>query len=138
MESSVNIIGRRFKEFCLAMILFFIFICFCATYICSHNPHILSESMRLWTTIEAGNISFKELKINNNAIMIMNGMKLSIAGTRRLLGGLGSSPPRCTSKCGGCTPCKPVHVAVQPGTPVTTEYYPEAWRCKCGNNLYMP
>ncbi|XP_014504105.1 EPIDERMAL PATTERNING FACTOR-like protein 5 [Vigna radiata var. radiata] len=58
--------------------------------------------------------------------------------TRRLLGGPGSSPPRCTSKCGKCTPCKPVHVPVPPGTPVTAEYYPEAWRCKCGNKLYMP
>jgi hypothetical protein len=27
---------------------------------------------------------------------------------------------------------------VPPGTPVTAEYYPEAWRCKCGNKLYMP
>ncbi|MCD9641525.1 hypothetical protein HAX54_027738 [Datura stramonium] len=58
--------------------------------------------------------------------------------TRRILGGLGSLPPRCTSKCGRCTPCNPVHVAVPPGTPVTAEYYPEAWRCKCGNKLYMP
>uniref|UniRef100_A0A2N9FZW5 Epidermal patterning factor-like protein n=1 Tax=Fagus sylvatica TaxID=28930 RepID=A0A2N9FZW5_FAGSY len=46
---------------------------------------------------------------------------------RRFLGGPGSSPPRCTSKCGNCTPCKPVHVPVPPGTPVTAEYYPEAW-----------
>ncbi|KAJ8751372.1 hypothetical protein K2173_016569 [Erythroxylum novogranatense] len=58
--------------------------------------------------------------------------------TRRFLSGPGSSPPRCTSKCGKCTPCKPVHVPVPPGTPVTAEYYPEAWRCKCGNKLYMP
>ncbi|PKA51860.1 Epidermal patterning factor-like protein 6 [Apostasia shenzhenica] len=50
----------------------------------------------------------------------------------------GSYPPRCTSKCGECTPCSPVHVAVPPGTPVTTEYYPEAWRCKCGNRFFMP
>lgn len=57
---------------------------------------------------------------------------------RRNLGGPGSSPPRCTSKCGKCTPCKPVHVPVPPGTPVTAEYYPEAWRCKCGNKLFMP
>ncbi|KZV25780.1 EPIDERMAL PATTERNING FACTOR-like protein 6 [Dorcoceras hygrometricum] len=62
----------------------------------------------------------------------------SVTGTRRVLGWPGSSPPRCTSKCGRCTPCKPVHVTVPPGTPVTTEYYPEAWRCKCGNRLYMP
>ncbi|XP_066310107.1 uncharacterized protein [Miscanthus floridulus] len=58
---------------------------------------------------------------------------------RRLLAdGPGSDPPRCTSKCGDCSPCYPVHVAVPPGVPVTTEYYPEAWRCKCGNRLYMP
>ncbi|ESW14049.1 hypothetical protein PHAVU_008G248700 [Phaseolus vulgaris] len=63
---------------------------------------------------------------------------LSMGWPRRLLGGPGSSPPRCTSKCGKCTPCKPVHVPVPPGTPVTAEYYPEAWRCKCGNKLYMP
>ncbi|KAL9301187.1 EPIDERMAL PATTERNING FACTOR-like protein 6 [Arabidopsis thaliana] len=60
------------------------------------------------------------------------------AELRRILRGLGSSPPRCSSKCGRCTPCKPVHVPVPPGTPVTAEYYPEAWRCKCGNKLYMP
>ncbi|KAL7247192.1 hypothetical protein ACSBR2_002164 [Camellia fascicularis] len=60
-------------------------------------------------------------------------------GTRRFLRGPGSSPPQCMSKCGTCTPCKPVHVAVPPpGTPVTAEYYPEAWRCKCGNKLYKP
>ncbi|VFQ76622.1 unnamed protein product [Cuscuta campestris] len=59
-------------------------------------------------------------------------------GSRRLLSGPGSFPPRCTSKCGRCVPCKPVHVPVPPGTPVTAEYYPEAWRCKCGNKYYMP
>ncbi|XP_006344080.1 EPIDERMAL PATTERNING FACTOR-like protein 5 [Solanum tuberosum] len=65
-------------------------------------------------------------------------LKKATANTRRILGGLGSSPPRCILKCGRCTPCHPVHVAVPPGTPVTAEYYPEAWRCKCGNKLYMP
>ncbi|RVW56538.1 Epidermal patterning factor-like protein 6 [Vitis vinifera] len=69
-------------------------------------------------------------------IQTNRGVPFSLA--RRYLSGPGSSPPRCTSKCGKCTPCKPVHVAVPPGTPVTTEYYPEAWRCKCGNKLYMP
>ncbi|OVA19670.1 hypothetical protein BVC80_8585g13 [Macleaya cordata] len=64
--------------------------------------------------------------------------RLSSSSSRRFLSVPGSSPPRCTSKCGKCTPCKPVHVPVPPGTPVTTEYYPEAWRCKCGNKLYMP
>ncbi|KAJ8503836.1 hypothetical protein OPV22_004722 [Ensete ventricosum] len=59
-------------------------------------------------------------------------------GERRGLMGPGSYPPRCASKCGKCTPCRPVHVPVPPGTPVTSEYYPEAWRCKCGNRLYVP
>ncbi|KAG0555223.1 hypothetical protein M758_12G155400 [Ceratodon purpureus] len=53
---------------------------------------------------------------------------------------VGSSPPTCRSKCGTCTPCKPVHVAI--GSPhgviSETEYYPEVWRCQCGNRYYMP
>ncbi|KNA13803.1 hypothetical protein SOVF_113420, partial [Spinacia oleracea] len=53
--------------------------------------------------------------------------------TRRILRGIGSYPPRCASKCGNCKPCKPVHVTVPPGAPVPAEYYPEAWKCKCGN-----
>ncbi|XP_057523990.1 EPIDERMAL PATTERNING FACTOR-like protein 5 [Amaranthus tricolor] len=57
---------------------------------------------------------------------------------RRKLIGPGSWPPSCRSKCGSCTPCKAVHVPIQPGVSVPLEYYPEAWRCKCGNHLYMP
>ncbi|GMP77162.1 hypothetical protein CsSME_00033532 [Camellia sinensis var. sinensis] len=57
---------------------------------------------------------------------------------RRRLGGPGSSPPTCRSKCGKCTPCKPVHVPIQPGLSMPLEYYPEAWRCKCRNKLFMP
>ncbi|KAG6431066.1 hypothetical protein SASPL_109141 [Salvia splendens] len=34
---------------------------------------------------------------------------------RRRLGGLGSSPPWCKSKCGSCAPCKAVHVSIQLG-----------------------
>ncbi|KAJ0232720.1 EPIDERMAL PATTERNING FACTOR-like protein 4 [Hirschfeldia incana] len=58
-------------------------------------------------------------------------------GNKRV-GGLGSSPPTCRSKCGKCQPCKPVHVPIQPGMSITLEYYPEAWRCKCGDKLFMP
>jgi hypothetical protein len=57
---------------------------------------------------------------------------------RRGLVGPGSSPPTCRSRCGGCHPCRPVHVAIQPGRSFPLEYYPEAWRCKCGNKLFMP
>ncbi|MED6171150.1 hypothetical protein PIB30_038054 [Stylosanthes scabra] len=52
--------------------------------------------------------------------------------------GPGSSPPSCKSKCGWCSPCDPVHVPVQPGFIIRLEYYPEAWRCKCGSKLFMP
>ncbi|XP_073053825.1 EPIDERMAL PATTERNING FACTOR-like protein 4 [Primulina eburnea] len=58
--------------------------------------------------------------------------------SRRRLGGPGSSPPSCRSKCGRCMPCIPVHVPIQPGFSMPLEYYPEAWRCKCGNKLFMP
>ncbi|GLJ44245.1 hypothetical protein SUGI_0924490 [Cryptomeria japonica] len=56
----------------------------------------------------------------------------------RELSGLGSHPPSCRSKCGKCVPCKPVRVPIHPGRNRPLEYYPEAWRCKCGNKLYMP
>ncbi|KAF5752327.1 EPIDERMAL PATTERNING FACTOR-like protein 5 [Tripterygium wilfordii] len=58
--------------------------------------------------------------------------------TQRRLGGPGSSPPTCRSKCGRCFPCMPVHAAIQPGFSMPLQYYPEAWRCKCGNELFMP
>ncbi|KAK9137461.1 hypothetical protein Sjap_008055 [Stephania japonica] len=59
-------------------------------------------------------------------------------GRRRKLVGPGSAPPTCRSKCGKCGPCKAVHVPIQPGLSFPLEYYPEAWRCKCGNKLFMP
>lgn len=49
---------------------------------------------------------------------------------------LGGAPPICRSKCMNCEPCKPVHVPVPPSQ--IMEYYPEAWRCKCGNKLFIP
>ncbi|GAV57559.1 hypothetical protein CFOL_v3_01096 [Cephalotus follicularis] len=58
--------------------------------------------------------------------------------TQKRFSGPGSSPPTCRSKCGRCSPCMPVHVPVQPGLSIPLEYYPEAWRCKCGNKLFMP
>ncbi|KAJ7954838.1 Epidermal patterning factor-like protein [Quillaja saponaria] len=52
--------------------------------------------------------------------------------------GTGSQPPSCTSKCGSCSPCYPVLVTIPPGLSITLEYYPEAWRCKCGDKLFTP
>ncbi|KAH1263043.1 EPIDERMAL PATTERNING FACTOR-like protein 6 [Glycine max] len=102
------------------------------------------DSLRSWNSpiheSESLDENHTELKEKNGQGLVFGGkMEVSSMGWhRRLLGGPGSSPPRCTSKCGRCTPCRPVHVPVPPGTPVTAEYYPEAWRCKCGNKLYMP
>ncbi|CAK9318670.1 unnamed protein product [Citrullus colocynthis] len=59
-------------------------------------------------------------------------------GDKKILVGPGSSPPTCRFKCGKCWPCEPVHVPIQPGLSLPLEYYPEAWRCKCGNRLFMP
>ncbi|XP_058744726.1 EPIDERMAL PATTERNING FACTOR-like protein 5 [Vicia villosa] len=84
-------------------------------------------------------IDFQKNKVEiGQGMMSQEKSKNSIDWPRRFLGGPGSFPPRCNGKCGKCTPCRPVHVPVPPGTPVTAEYYPEAWRCKCGNKLYMP
>ncbi|EOA32135.1 hypothetical protein CARUB_v10015386mg, partial [Capsella rubella] len=47
----------------------------------------------------------------------------------------GAMAPKCISKCEKCEPCKPVYVVIHPGP---MGYYPEAWRCKCGNKLFMP
>ncbi|CAL9121812.1 unnamed protein product [Musa textilis] len=71
---------------------------------------------------------------------VSHAQEASAERRRELSGGgwPGSYPPLCAAKCGDCTPCNPVHVAVPPGRAVVAEYYPEAWRCKCGNKLYMP
>ncbi|KAG9455640.1 hypothetical protein H6P81_000148 [Aristolochia fimbriata] len=53
---------------------------------------------------------------------------------------LGSRPPSCDHKCGGCFPCQPTQV------PATSDrfrvqysnYEPEGWKCKCGTSLYNP
>ncbi|CAA0823041.1 EPIDERMAL PATTERNING FACTOR-like protein 4 [Striga hermonthica] len=76
-------------------------------------------------------LSFGVKKIREEVVERLN-------TARRRLGGPGSSPPVCRSKCGKCGPCSPVHVPVQPGMSMPLEYYPEAWRCKCGNKLFMP
>ncbi|PON79983.1 EPIDERMAL PATTERNING FACTOR-like protein [Parasponia andersonii] len=65
-------------------------------------------------------------------------VKSGVLEPEKRLAGPGSSPPTCRWKCGRCAPCKPVHVPIQPGLSIPLEYYPEAWRCECGNKLFMP
>ncbi|CAI9107128.1 OLC1v1006419C1 [Oldenlandia corymbosa var. corymbosa] len=55
---------------------------------------------------------------------------------------VGSSPPSCGGKCGGCTPCSPIRVTVPPKggerLMMSAEYYPQRWNCSCGGKLYHP
>ncbi|GMQ06089.1 hypothetical protein CsSME_00050807 [Camellia sinensis var. sinensis] len=56
------------------------------------------------------------------------------------LSALGSRPPNCERKCGGCKPCNAIQV------PKTTghlgvqyaNYEPEGWKCKCGTSFSYP
>ncbi|KAI3994200.1 hypothetical protein MKX01_012457 [Papaver californicum] len=90
---------------------------------------IATKSIVIRRSLLITSLARKKLSSDGSRVRSKKGFMMSVPG---------SSPPRCASKCGKCRPCKPVHVPVPPGTPVTTEYYPEAWRCKCGNKLYMP
>ncbi|KAF6157197.1 hypothetical protein GIB67_041658 [Kingdonia uniflora] len=58
----------------------------------------------------------------------------------KALSTLGSRPPNCEHKCGGCHPCEAIQV------PTTTDqlglqytnYEPEGWKCKCGVTFFNP
>ncbi|KAL6654025.1 hypothetical protein ACP70R_007490 [Stipagrostis hirtigluma subsp. patula] len=82
-------------------------------------------------------------RIDSSTPMITGGTSTTDGGDatvprRRWLVGPGSSPPTCHARCGRCTPCRATRVAIQPGVGPQWEYYPEVWRCKCGNKLFMP
>ncbi|GMH18839.1 hypothetical protein Nepgr_020680 [Nepenthes gracilis] len=85
-------------------------------------------------TFTSGGRWREEERSPSNTVPVFN----AVVTRRILVVGPGSSPPSCRSKCGRCAPCKAVHVTIQPGVTVPLEYYPEAWRCKCGSKLYMP
>ncbi|KAJ6855991.1 hypothetical protein NC651_040570 [Populus alba x Populus x berolinensis] len=112
--------------------IFFFFVSFVALF-SPFTSNTTCLGMRCPLSEKADNFYFQEFEKTRSGYDEQ--VEVSSSMARRFLSGPGSSPPRCTSKCGNCTPCKPVHVAMPPGTPVTTEYYPEAWRCKCGNKF---
>lgn len=98
------------------------------------------------TTLEDAGTQFQDSATPRPHRKILAGLKEvkkvkaagdSIYGHRLLVG---SSPPTCQGKCGSCNPCNPIHVSI--GSPhgalTQQEYYPEVWRCKCGNRLFMP
>ncbi|KAE9615106.1 hypothetical protein Lalb_Chr04g0251801 [Lupinus albus] len=111
----------------------FIFLLSIFTLIFSSTITTCLESIKCFMFVKT-NVDFQELEEKIGQGMVYEGKtEIQMDWPRRLLldGGPGSFPPRCTSKCGKCTPCKP-------GMPVMMEYYPQAWRCKCGNKYYMP
>ncbi|KAI3980981.1 hypothetical protein MKX01_025546 [Papaver californicum] len=98
----------------------------------SPTRHQLGRGMAMGLTSQEKIKSSRRGESVKRVMMMMNRRRVLI----RM--GVGSSPPTCRSRCGRCSPCKAVHVAIQPGRSVILEYYPEAWRCKCGNKLFMP
>ncbi|KAF1870336.1 hypothetical protein Lal_00003542 [Lupinus albus] len=65
-----------------------------------------------------------------------NGYKEIFRGLSRL----GSTPPRCEHKCGGCIPCDPIQIPTNKDLLGLqyTNYEPEGWKCKCGNSYFNP
>ncbi|KAK7411916.1 hypothetical protein VNO78_03360 [Psophocarpus tetragonolobus] len=65
-----------------------------------------------------------------------NGYREALRGLSRL----GSTPPRCEHKCGGCIPCNPIEIPTNNDLLGTqyANYEPEGWKCKCGNSYFNP
>ncbi|PON90554.1 hypothetical protein TorRG33x02_136090 [Trema orientale] len=55
-------------------------------------------------------------------------------------GRIGSSLVKlCNSKCNECEPCLPVEVSIRTMALEEKEYYyPQAWKCMCGYNIFSP
>ncbi|KAH7677771.1 hypothetical protein IHE45_07G105700 [Dioscorea alata] len=109
----------------------------------SRKQASLHQKIALFFCISLFFISVAALLVQTDISRLRTGSQIQrwsneVGLGRRRLGGPGSHPPRCAAKCGSCAPCLAVHVTVPPGTPTPAEYYPEAWRCKCGNRYYMP
>ncbi|QCE13528.1 hypothetical protein DEO72_LG11g521 [Vigna unguiculata] len=64
------------------------------------------------------------------------GYKEALRGLSRL----GSTPPRCEHKCGGCIPCDPIQIPTNNDLlgAQYANYEPEGWKCKCGNTYFNP
>ncbi|XP_021898891.1 EPIDERMAL PATTERNING FACTOR-like protein 1 isoform X1 [Carica papaya] len=58
----------------------------------------------------------------------------------RELSRLGSRPPDCEHKCGGCRPCNAIQIPANShhfGVEYAN-YEPEGWKCKCGTSFFNP
>ncbi|KAH7404780.1 hypothetical protein KP509_15G042300 [Ceratopteris richardii] len=82
--------------------------------------------------------SFKRSLAQSRKVFLMKVAVIEGNTPRDGVNAVGSKPPSCISKCNGCHPCVPLRISVPPGNPSLSEYYPEAWRCKCHGKFYMP
>ncbi|KAK4799643.1 hypothetical protein SAY86_025008 [Trapa natans] len=99
-----------------------------------------ATSLPLLSDSYPGGGAVGQQQLDNDRTEVVGGRDSSDDQIRRyrILRGLGSSPPTCRSKCGRCYPCRPVQVPVESYLSLPLEYYPEAWRCKCHDRLFMP
>ncbi|KAL5728728.1 hypothetical protein ACHQM5_001778 [Ranunculus cassubicifolius] len=53
---------------------------------------------------------------------------------------IGSRPPNCNHKCGGCFPCEAIQVPTRNDRVKVqyANYEPEGWKCKCGASIFSP
>ncbi|XP_026420833.1 EPIDERMAL PATTERNING FACTOR-like protein 3 isoform X1 [Papaver somniferum] len=125
-------------------------ICFVAVsiVISLHLMGLVSATSRTFTTNheahhqqQAGQISeyISPAPLSSSQQEFLQGMGGS-DGEYKMLSTLGSRPPSCEHKCGGCVPCEAIQV------PTTTDrvgiqyanYEPEGWKCKCGTTFFNP
>nr|CAD1843149.1 unnamed protein product [Ananas comosus var. bracteatus] len=89
---------------------------------------------QLQTLLHASLESSKELVGGERHPGSVNGGEIEESST------LGSRPPSCEHKCGGCVPC----LAIQVPTAMDrielhySNYEPEGWKCKCGSTFFNP
>ncbi|KAL3618915.1 hypothetical protein CASFOL_037143 [Castilleja foliolosa] len=104
-------------------------------------------------------IYFLLLAINLRSIFHAEGRKLtqptdfSSTIKRNWPEQIGSRPPRCERRCGGCGQCEAIQVPTSPQiksgiknsiTAVDDDdddesnYKPLSWKCKCGNIIFNP
>ncbi|XP_060168093.1 EPIDERMAL PATTERNING FACTOR-like protein 8 [Lycium barbarum] len=53
----------------------------------------------------------------------------------------GSIPVACHSKCHQCMPCMPIQVFIEEDyndDDENEQYYPQVWRCSCGDKVFSP
>ncbi|MCL7037980.1 hypothetical protein MKW94_014740 [Papaver nudicaule] len=120
-------------------------ICFVAVAIVTllHLMGLVSATSRTFTTNHEAHHQQHQVGQNSESISpapLSSQLQQGMEGSYKMLSTLGSRPPSCEHKCGGCVPCEAIQV------PTTTDrvgiqyanYEPEGWKCKCGTTFFNP